>query len=157
MARADALAIVSGTTSGIGQATAAALLDRGWRVIGLARRQAALAHPAYEHVVVDLSDPDAARGRLDGPLSSRLADQAWHRVGLVNNAASAGLLGPTAHIPSSEFVRLLALNVVTPVWLMGLVASRAPQAAVVRIVNVSSGAAVLGFPGLSAYGSSKAA
>ena len=157
MARPDALAIVSGTTAGIGQATAMVLLDRGWRVVGLARREAAIAHPAYEHVVVDLSDPDEARVRLEAPLSSRLADQAWRRIGLVNNAASAGLLGPTAQIPPADFVRLLALNVVTPVWLMGLVASRAPQAVAVRIVNVSTGAAVQGFPGLLAYGSSKAA
>jgi benzil reductase ((S)-benzoin forming) len=157
MTRPDALAIVSGTTSGIGEATAAILLARGWRVLGLARRAAAIVHPAYEHLVVDLSDADEASARLEAPVSARLTEQAWHRIGLVNNAASAGLLGPTAQISPPDFIRLLALNVVTPVWLMGLVASRAPEAAAVRMVNLSSGAAVQGFPGLSAYGSSKAA
>jgi benzil reductase ((S)-benzoin forming) len=157
MARPDSLAIVTGTTSGIGQATATVLLDRGWRVMGLARRDAVMTHPGYQHVVVDLAEPDRARRTLESPLTSEVIGRAWHRVGLVNNAASAGLLGPTAQIPPSDFVRLLALNVVAPVWLMGLVASRAPQAAALRIVNVSTGAAVHGFPGLSAYGSSKAA
>lgn len=41
--------------------------------------------------------------------------------------------------------------------MMGAVLSNAPHEAAVRIVNLSSGAAVQAFPGLSAYSSSKAA
>ena len=50
-----------------------------------------------------------------------------------------------------------AVNVVAPLWLMGFVVRTLPAHGTLRIVNVSSGAATTGFPGLAAYGSSKAA
>jgi NAD(P)-dependent dehydrogenase (short-subunit alcohol dehydrogenase family) len=49
------------------------------------------------------------------------------------------------------------VNVVAPMWLMGCVVRHAPVDAALRIVNVSSGAAVRAFPGLAAYSASKAA
>ena len=50
------LALVTGTSSGIGAALAAALLGRGWTVIGLARRAADFDHPDYRHIALDLAD-----------------------------------------------------------------------------------------------------
>jgi NAD(P)-dependent dehydrogenase (short-subunit alcohol dehydrogenase family) len=152
----DRLAIVTGTTAGIGLAVATDLLARGWRVLGLARRPSAIAHRRYEHVGVDLAEPAEAAATIERAVGERLGDRAWRRLGLVNNAACAGLLGPVEQVAPLEFAKMLALNVVTPVWLMGFVVSRSHSGAVVRIVNVSSGAAVNAFPGLSAYASSKA-
>jgi benzil reductase ((S)-benzoin forming) len=54
-------------------------------------------------------------------------------------------------------MRVYALNTAAPAWLMGLVLHHANAAAAIRIVNVSSVAAVQGFGGLAAYGASKAA
>ena len=51
----DCLAVVTGTTSGIGEAVARQLLERGWRVVGIARREATLRHERYGHVAVDSS------------------------------------------------------------------------------------------------------
>jgi len=89
-----------------------------------------------------------------GPL---LADEHWQRIGLVNNTASADLLTPVEQIDPGALLRLYAVNTAVPVWLMGFIVRRSPPRAAVRIVNVSSGAAVGVFPGLAAYGSSKAA
>jgi hypothetical protein len=61
---AGKLAVVTGTTSGIGYAVACGLLERGWRVLGLARRPSAIEHDAYEHERVDLHDIDALDARL---------------------------------------------------------------------------------------------
>jgi benzil reductase ((S)-benzoin forming) len=152
----DRLAIVTGTTAGIGRAVATDLLGRGWRVLGLARRPPAIAHQRYEHVAVDLAEPAEAAATIEPALGERLGDRTWRRLGLVNNAASAGLLGPVEQVAPLDFARMLALNVVTPTWLMGVVVSRSHLGAAVRIVNVSTGAAVNAFPGLSAYASSKA-
>jgi benzil reductase ((S)-benzoin forming) len=152
----DRLAIVTGTTAGIGLAVATALLARGWRVLGLARRPSAIAHERYEHVGVDLAEPAEAAAAIERAVGERLGDRTWRRLGLVNNAASAGLLGPVEQVAPLDFVRMLVLNVATPTWLMGVVVSRSHVGAAVRIVNVSSGAAVNAFPGLSAYASSKA-
>jgi len=152
----DRLAVVTGTTAGIGLAVATDLLARGWRVLGVARRPSAIAHQRYEHAEVDLAEPAEAAAAIERAVGERPGDRSWRRLGLVNNAASAGLLGPVEQVAPLEFVRMLALNVVTPTWLMGYVVSRSHPGAAVRIVNVSSGAGVHAFPGLSAYASSKA-
>jgi NAD(P)-dependent dehydrogenase (short-subunit alcohol dehydrogenase family) len=79
------------------------------------------------------------------------------RIGLVNNAADPGLLGPIAQLDARRLPGVFATNTVAPVWLMGHLVRHAPAAAAIRIVNVSSGAALNAFPGLGAYGASKAA
>jgi NAD(P)-dependent dehydrogenase (short-subunit alcohol dehydrogenase family) len=121
------------------------------------RRAADIDAAAYRHVAVDLAEIDQVRRSLEPLLIEALASESWQRVGLVNNAARADLLGPIENVDATELSRMFTLNVVAPMRLMGLVASRAPQGAALRIVNVSSGAAVHAFPGLAAYGASKAA
>ena len=53
---ADCIAIVTGTTSGIGAAVAGQLLQKGWRVVGIARRVSVLRDPNFRQLSVDLSD-----------------------------------------------------------------------------------------------------
>jgi short-subunit dehydrogenase len=50
-------ALVVGNTDGIGLALTRRLLEQGWAVVGVSRRPADLAHPAYEHRVADVADP----------------------------------------------------------------------------------------------------
>jgi benzil reductase ((S)-benzoin forming) len=56
-----------------------------------------------------------------------------------------------------ELLQLYAVNSAAPIWLMGFFESRTRPDAALRIVNISSGAAVRPFPGFAGYGSSKAA
>ncbi|HKN69030.1 MAG TPA: SDR family NAD(P)-dependent oxidoreductase [Gemmatimonadaceae bacterium] len=151
------LAIVTGTTSGIGQALARLLLERGWRVLGAARRPSAIEHDAYEHARVDLHDINALEAALATRLTTLLADPALAQIGLVNNAADPALLGPIATLDARRLATVFATNVAAPIWLMGALVRLTPAEIPLRIVNVSSGAAVRAFPGLAAYGSSKAA
>lgn len=151
------LALVTGTSSGIGAALAAALLGRGWTVIGLARRAADFDHPDYRHIALDLADLDALEEAARRDLGPVLAESRWSRAALVNNAALSGQsrgLETTAPGPLRE---LLAVNTVAPMFLMGFVTRVTPPAVPLRIVNVSSGAAVRAFPGLADYCASKAA
>ena len=153
----DRLAIVTGTTSGVGLAVARELLDRGWRVLGAARRGPAIQHQTYEHVQVDLHDLDAVAAILEQRLTTIVDDDGLTRIGLVNNAADPGLLGPVAQLDVRRLAAVYAANAGAPIWLMGALVRLAPLHAALRIVNVSTGAAVRAFPGLAAYGSSKAA
>ena len=153
---AERTAIVTGTTTGIGEAVARQLLDHGWSVIGIARRPSPFAHARYRHVAFDLA------GVVDDPamLESQLAlhdPQTVSRIGLVNNAAVPDGLMPVARLEPRQLARIYAVNLIAPVWLMGYVVRTARPDTPVRIVNVSSGAGTTGFAGLAAYGSSKAA
>jgi benzil reductase ((S)-benzoin forming) len=151
------LAIVSGSSSGIGRSVAVSLVDDGWNVIGVSRRPGAIVHDRYQHIALDLADLDETTRTFDTRVAPLIARDTWARVGLVNNAASPELLGPFEQIDPRTFVRVLTVNTVAPVWLMGLVVRTCPRTAALRIVNVSSGAAVGVYPGLAAYSGSKAA
>ena len=153
----DRLAVVTGTTSGVGLAVARLLLDRGWDVLGIARRPAEIIDAAYEHVQLDLHDIEALAERFEPRLTTLLRNGPARRIGLVNNAADPALLGPIAHLDARRLPGVFITNTVAPVWLMGAIVRHAPPAGAVRIVNVSTGAAVAAFPGLCAYGASKAA
>jgi benzil reductase ((S)-benzoin forming) len=79
------------------------------------------------------------------------------RVALVNNAADVALLGQVDQLKPEGMLQAYAVNTVAPVLLMGWILRTAPLNVPVRIVNVSSGAGVEAFPGLGAYGATKAA
>ena len=151
------LALVTGTSSGIGEALARELLRRGWHVIGASRRAPAIADSRYAHLRVDLEDLSALPALLEAQVRGRLTDQAVNRLALVNNAAMLGLLGPVALMDPGEMMRVYAVNTGAPTLLMGWFLQNTPAGVPVRIVNVSSGVAVAAYPGTGGYGNTKAA
>jgi benzil reductase ((S)-benzoin forming) len=151
------IAIVTGSSSGIGQAVAASLVDRGWSVVGVSRRRSVIAHANYQHLALDLADVDATQTTFERRIAPLVADGRWTRAALVNNAASPESLSGFERIDPRTFVRVLTVNTVVPTWLMGFIVRHCPRDTALRIVNVSSGAAVAAYPGLAAYSSSKAA
>jgi benzil reductase ((S)-benzoin forming) len=153
---AERLCVVTGTSSGIGLALAEALLARGWAVLGVARRPAPLAHPAYHHERVDLGDAAALEALCTGPLAAALARPGPGRLGLVNGAAVIGPAGPVAALTAAPLAHAFAVNAVAPLRLMGALLSGAAGRPL-RIVNLSSGAAHRAYAGWSAYCATKAA
>lgn len=151
------VALVTGASSGIGEAVARELLRRNWRVVGASRRAAVIEDPRYTHLRIDLGNMAELAARMEGAASSLVTDASVVRVALVNSAADPGLLGPLGQIDPVEMLRVHAVNVIAPVWLMGWIVDRATRNSAIRIVNVSSGAALKALPGLGAYGSTKAA
>lgn len=151
------LAIVTGTSSGIGHELARQLLDHGWHVIGLARRPAALSNPAYVHASIDFGEVAQLAAQLDAQLGPLVRASTITRLALVNNAADVALLGQVDQLDPAGMLRAYAINTVAPVLLMGWVLRATPPHVPLRIVNVSSGAAVEALPGLGAYGATKAA
>ncbi|HEV3141189.1 MAG TPA: SDR family oxidoreductase [Vicinamibacterales bacterium] len=157
MHSSDRLALITGTSRGIGAAVADRLIERGWNVVGIARRDATLDHPRYRHLHLDLAESAALAEKIERELGTLVSDSRWRRVGLVNNAAIGSALGPVEQIDPVELARLGAVNWIAPTWLMGFVVRRARADAALRIVNVSSGAATSARLGAAGYSGSKAA
>ena len=157
MSTPDRIALVTGTSSGIGRAIAELLLQSGWTVIGMSRREVGFDSPQYRHIQQDLADVRELREVAERDLAPMFRETRWSRVGLVNNAALIGSLEPMGQADPQRVLELFAVNTVAPMFLMGLMVRVAPAAAALRIVNVSTGAAVNPFPGIGDYGASKAA
>jgi 3-oxoacyl-[acyl-carrier protein] reductase len=146
------LVIVTGTSGGLGSATARRLVSDGFTVVGIARRaiDAGTIGERYSHVRADLSELEALPGLVRTILS-----QHGPPFGLVNNAAVGldGLL-PTMH--NSEIARVVNLDLLSPIILTKYVSRQMLAQREGRIVNVSSIVARTGFRGLSVYAAAKA-
>lgn len=153
----DRVAFVTGTSSGVGAAVAASLLSAGWSVVGVSRRPVEVTNPHYQHFTMDLSDTASLRGFAEENWLPLVQMKPWQRVGLVNNAAVLGALRGLKEADPQELAKVLAVNTVAPVYLMGFLAHAVPASAALRIVNISSGAATQGIAGLADYCGSKAA
>lgn len=153
------VAIVTGASRGFGAAVTAALLERGWAVVGDARR-------AFE---LETTARDLNSARLIA-LPGDVTD-ASHRDALVDTATGAGplrllvnnasRLGPSPQpalpdYPASELLSVYHTNVFAPLALIQAALPALTEHAGV-IVNVTSDAAVQAYPGWGGYGSSKAA
>ena len=135
----------------------ALLLERGWRVVGLARRAASIRNPNYTHVSVDLGDAAALRAAFATSVAPLVQSAGLQRLALVNNAADVALYGQLSDVDAPAMLQAYAVNSVAPVLLIGLVARHVLASTAVRIVNVSTAAARAAYPGLGTYAMTKAA
>jgi NAD(P)-dependent dehydrogenase (short-subunit alcohol dehydrogenase family) len=154
------VALITGASRGLGAALARTLAQRGWALVLDARNADALdavvselgAAPAVEAVAGDVTDP-AHRAALVA------AAERFGRLDLlVNNASTLGASPqPRLEDWSLDGVRAVyETNVVAP---LALVQATLPllRASEGAVVDVTSDAAVEGYEGWGAYGSSKAA
>jgi NAD(P)-dependent dehydrogenase (short-subunit alcohol dehydrogenase family) len=138
------LALVTGTSTGIGRAIAIALARRGFEVLAGVRRPDD-APPGLESLVLDVTSPDdiaAAASRVGGALHA-----------LVNNAGIV-VTGPVEVVPVEEWRRQFEVNLigqvaVTRALLPALVSARG------RIVNLSSVSGRVALPMVGPYAASK--
>jgi NAD(P)-dependent dehydrogenase (short-subunit alcohol dehydrogenase family) len=153
------VAIVTGASRGFGKAVTASLLDRGWAVIGDARRAAELKTTAAElnsnRFIALAGDVTDASHR--GALVAAAAKAGPLRL-LVNNASR---LGPSpqpalADYPATELWAVYQANLFAPLALIQAALPALTDNAGV-IVNLTSDAAAEPYPGWGGYGSSKAA
>lgn len=157
MSPLNRLAIVTGTSSGIGDVLTRTLLDRQWRVVGVSRRPAAIQSSRYSHVALDLADVGTLIASLTAAVGPAIADPALARLALVNNAADVALHGQVDTFEAAALMRAYAINAVAPILLMGWILRGSAAGVPLRIVNVSTGAAIEPLPGLGAYSGTKAA
>jgi NAD(P)-dependent dehydrogenase (short-subunit alcohol dehydrogenase family) len=155
-----AVALVTGATRGIGEATALLLASRGAHVL-VTGRDAECGRRVVERVHSDGGSAEFLRASLDDAQScQRMAAEAEAVAGhvdiLINNAAIA-VFGPTAAIRENDFDACFAVNVKAPFYLVGALAPAMAERGHGVIVNVSTMVASFGTAGSAVYAGSKAA
>ncbi len=154
-------ALVTGGTSGIGLATAKKLAQLGIHVLVVGRNS--------ERGKRAVDEIRAAGGRADF-ISSDLRDAASARevakkavelgkgqIDILINNAGIYPFGPTHEMTEEQFDRVYSVNVKAPYFLVAELAPMMAKRGKGAIVNLSTMAADYGAPGMSLYGSSKAA
>lgn len=150
------LCVITGTSSGIGAAVAKDVLEKGWRVVGISRRSAAIKHARYREFSTDLSDPGATEAFFEGEFLREVQPENYAKVALINNAGTLGTVAPHEQASARDMASTFALNTVVPIWLGGFFVRHCKKSRL-YIVNISSGAANRPVAGWSTYCSSKAA
>lgn len=150
-------AFVTGTSSGIGKATAEELLKRGWKVVGVSRRDPDLGHKNYKHLNVDLKKIENFDKELSEYLEPVISNKNYNRIALVNNAAGTGEMLRLEELDPLELMDLFKVNLIAPVYLMGLFLKYKPNNTKLRIISLSTGAAHNAYLGMTPYCASKAA
>lgn len=153
------VAIVTGSSSGIGAACAVELARRGWSVVVNYSKSAAEA----QKVVAQCKGAIAVQADVGEDADCRRLAQAaldkWGRVdALVNNAGTTKFVkhADLDGLSADDFLRIYRLNVVGP-FQMTRACSAALKSAKGAVVNISSVASLLGTGSSAAYGASKAA
>ncbi|MBZ6108275.1 SDR family NAD(P)-dependent oxidoreductase [Streptomyces althioticus] len=155
------VALVTGATSGIGAATAATLAEHGAHVLVAGRNTvrgedtvAAIRRRGgkADFLAADLRDAASARS-----LAQRARQAGGGRVDILVNNAGAYPFRPTHEVTEEEFDAVYDLNVKAKFFLVAELAPAMAERGKGVIVNISTQVASYGVPGMSLYGSSKAA
>lgn len=149
------VAIVTGGSSGIGKATALALVARGARVVITGRDAARLNEVATGSGDIEAVQADAAAGSHATSVVEA-ALRRWGRLDLLVNNAGAGKPAPIEAYDEKAIAEICATNIVAPSLLVkeALSELRKTRGAIVNIgTAVSRNAA----PALSHYAATKAA
>jgi NAD(P)-dependent dehydrogenase (short-subunit alcohol dehydrogenase family) len=149
-------AMVTGSTSGIGKATALALARDGFDVVVHGRDPQRGAATVEEITAAGGRARFVAADLSDAADVERLASEAGEVDVLVNNGGFSWF-GPTDQLDTDTFDRLFASNVRSAYQLVAAVGPRMAKAGRGSIISVDSMAGRVGLAGSAAYGATKAA
>jgi dehydrogenase/reductase SDR family member 4 len=155
------VAVVTGSTRGIGKAIAHALGQAGAMVVISSRRQEACEAVASEFraeglEVMALACHVGHRDQLQGLVDQTMT--AWGRIDiLVCNAATNPVYGPMAEISDDAFDKIMGTNVRSVFQLCNMVCPGMAERGRGSVILISSIAALRGNAVIGVYGISKAA
>lgn len=157
------VALVTGSTKGIGEAIVHRLAEHGAKVVVSSRKA-----DACERVAADIDKARGAKVAVPIPANINYKDQlqmlvaktreAWGKIDvLVCNAALNPYFGPQMDIPDEAFDKIMGANIRSNHWLAQLVLPEMVERKDGSIVIVSSIGGLRGSQAIGAYCISKAA
>lgn len=157
------VAVITGSSRGIGQAIARRMAQHGARVVISSRKQPACdAVAAAINVEFGVGRAIAVAANISAKADlEHLAREATLQFGRIDivvcNAASNPYYGPQAGIADEQFRKILDNNIIANHWLINFCVPQMIERRSGSIIIVSSIAGVRGSPVIGAYGISKAA
>lgn len=157
------IAVITGSSRGIGRAIAEAMAEQGAQVVISSRKAEACAEVAD---AISAKHGDGSAIVVPASISSKeqlqhLVDETRAQLGridvLVCNAASNPYYGPMSGISDEQFRKILDNNVIANHWLIQMVAPEMIERRSGSIIIVSSIGGLKGSPVIGAYNISKAA
>ncbi|MGW4420696.1 SDR family NAD(P)-dependent oxidoreductase [Streptosporangium sp. NPDC004631] len=155
----DRVALVTGGSSGIGQAMAEALGRAGAAVVVVARRRPELADTVRllrahgiraDSISADLADP------ADVTRVCRRAPTFFGDIDILVNSAANNIRRPMADLTPGDYAQTIAVNLTAPYLLGQHFGPRMARRGWGRIINVGSQQSISAFGDSGAYGISKA-
>ncbi|WP_209476569.1 SDR family NAD(P)-dependent oxidoreductase [Thermococcus stetteri] len=148
-------ALVTGATGGIGKLLVEGLVERGYRVVGVARNEEKLRElqerlQAFEYIVADLTAEDFPSTILKG--LERLGVQ---NIDLLINNAGLAVRKPLLEHSEVELENLFRVNALAPVELTRAVLPMLPKGS--SVVFIISGVAFVNVPEIPSYCAAKGA
>jgi len=145
----SSVALVTGASSGIGHATAKALQNAGYRVVGTSRRAAAERADGITMLTCDVTDDVSVAKLVDEVLGKA------GRIDLLVNNAGIGLLGGAEESSTAQAQALFDVNVFGVLRMTNAVLPAMRRQSSGRIVNVSSVLGLIPAPYAALYASTK--
>ena len=147
--QARPVAIVTGTSGGIGEATARALHAAGYRVFGTYRRPPATRSPGIEYLSCDVTSDESVAAAVGEVLSKA------GRIDLLVNNAGVGLVAGAEESSLEQAKSLFDVNLFGVIRMTKAVLPTMRRNRAGRIVNVSSLMGLIPAPFMALYSSSK--
>ncbi len=155
------IAIITGSSKGIGNAIAKALAENGAQVVISSRDQEACDNVVLEFEAEGLKATGIACHIGKEDQRNFLVDQVLSKLGgvdiLVNNAAINPVFGPLEDASEAAFDKIMDVNVKAPWMLSNLVLPSMQERGGGSIINLASVEALTPGMGLGLYSTSKAA
>lgn len=145
------VAIITGSSRGLGCALAETLLAEGWIVHGFARSVQSLAHPRFQPHVVDVGDEASVHAAVAAVLA------AAGRVDLLINNAGAASMNALLLTPAATAAALMRVNYLGAWHCLQAVGKAMVRQRAGLVINLTTVAVPLALSGEAAYVASKAA
>lgn len=143
------VAIVTGASGGIGEATARALAQAGYRVFGTSRKTPLRPTTGVEHVACDVTSDSSVEAAIAQVLAKA------GRIDLLVNNAGIGLIGAAEESSIEQAKALFDVNLFGVIRTIKAVLPVMRRQRSGRIVNISSVQGLIPAPYFALYGASK--